>query len=210
MITKELGDKMCLIAVLMLAAAMNIVRISQEGFANLYYAASVKSMLMNAQNFFFVSFDPGGFISVDKPPLGFWLQALSARIFGFYGWSIILPHALAGVISVAIIYFLVKRHWGSKAGLMSAFTLAIMPIAVAANRNNTIDSLLTMTVLFAAWSMILAVERDKTIWLYLSMFILGLAYFRCFINILIYFEANFFLNFLSKIFFQKGPPLCDF
>lgn len=174
--TRAVQDRIWLLVVLLLAAIMNIYRITQEGFANLYYAASVKSMLMNAHNLFFVSFDPGGFISVDKPPLGFWLQAASARIFGFYGWSIILPQALAGIISVAITHSLVKRHWGSKAGLLAAFSLAVTPIAVAANRNNTIDSLLTMTVLFAAWAMIAAVERAETKWLYLSMLILGLGY----------------------------------
>lgn len=174
--TRAVQDKIWLLLVLLLAATMNIYRINQEGFANLYYAASVKSMLMNAHNFFFVSFDPGGFISVDKPPLGFWLQTASARIFGFYGWSIILPQALAGIISVAITHSLVKRHWGSKAGLLAAFSLAVTPIAVAANRNNTIDSLLTMTVLFAAWAMVAAVERAETKWLYLSMLILGLGY----------------------------------
>lgn len=174
--TRAVQDKIWLLLVLLLAAIMNIYRINQEGFANLYYAASVKSMLMNTHNFFFVSFDPGGFISVDKPPLGFWLQTASARIFGFYGWSIILPQALAGIISVAITHSLVKRHWGSKAGLLAAFSLAVTPIAVAANRNNTIDSLLTMTVLFAAWAMVAAVERAETKWLYLSMLILGLGY----------------------------------
>ncbi len=174
--TRAVQDKIWLLVVLLLAAIMNIYRITQEGFANLYYAASVKSMLMNTHNFFFVSFDPGGFISVDKPPLGFWLQTASARIFGFYGWSIILPQALAGIISVAITHSLVKRHWGSKAGLLAAFSLAVTPIAVAANRNNTIDSLLTMTVLFAAWAMVAAIERAETKWLYLSMLILGLGY----------------------------------
>ena len=164
------------ILVLLLAAAMNLLRIGHQGFANLYYAASVKSMLMDAHNFFFVSYDPGGFISVDKPPLGFWIQALSALIFGFHGWSIILPQALAGIISVALVYKLVKHHWGSKAGLLAAFTLAVMPISVAANRNNTIDSLLTMTVLFAAWAMVIAVEHNEKKWLYGTMFIMGLAY----------------------------------
>ena len=176
MITRKSQDKVWLILILLLAALMNFWRISQEGFANLYYAASIKSMLMNTHNLFFVSYDPEGFISVDKPPLGFWLQTLSAYFFGFHGWSIIFPQGLAGILSVAMIYYLVKRHWGNKAGLSAAFTLAVMPIAVAANRNNTIDSLLTMTVLFAAWAMIIAVERNENRWLYLSMFILGLAY----------------------------------
>ena len=78
-------------SILLMSAALHFFRLEQEGFANLYYAAGVKSMLMNWYNFFFVSFDPGGFITIDKPPVGFWLQTLSAKVFGFQGWSLILP-----------------------------------------------------------------------------------------------------------------------
>ena len=69
-----------------------------------YYAATVLSMLQSWHTFFFVSFDPGGFVTVDKPPLGFWIQAASARLLGFSGLSILLPEALAGVASVAVLY----------------------------------------------------------------------------------------------------------
>ena len=58
-----------------------------------------------------MTFD-AGFVSVDKPPLGFWIQAASAKVFGFQGWSIILPRALAGVLSVALVYHLVRRTMG--------------------------------------------------------------------------------------------------
>jgi 4-amino-4-deoxy-L-arabinose transferase-like glycosyltransferase len=40
-------------------------------------------MLTSFHNFFFVSFDGGEFVSVDKPPLGLWIQAVSAMIFEF-------------------------------------------------------------------------------------------------------------------------------
>jgi 4-amino-4-deoxy-L-arabinose transferase-like glycosyltransferase len=49
---------------------LNFIWLGQEGLTNLYYAAGVKSMMMNWHNFFFVAFDPGGFITIDKPLLG--------------------------------------------------------------------------------------------------------------------------------------------
>src|SRR6266700_1186163 len=70
-----------LLAVLAAAACLNFLQLSREGYANSYYAAAVKSMLQSWHNFFFVSFDAAGFVSVDKPPLGLWLQAASAKIF---------------------------------------------------------------------------------------------------------------------------------
>src|SRR5689334_6896282 len=64
--------------VLLISIFMNFYQLGQNGFANLYYASAIRSMLDSWHNFFFVAFDPGGFVSVDKPPLGFWLQAASA------------------------------------------------------------------------------------------------------------------------------------
>ena len=93
-----------LLIVLGVAVPMHVVALDREGYANTYYAAAVKSMLTSWHNFFFVSFDAGGFVSVDKPPLGLWIQAISAKVFGFTGWSILLPQALAGVASVALLY----------------------------------------------------------------------------------------------------------
>jgi len=42
--------------------------------ANVYYAAAVRSMLANPTAFLFGAFDAGGFITLDRPPLGYWLQ----------------------------------------------------------------------------------------------------------------------------------------
>src|SRR5207249_505228 len=83
------------------------------GYANQYYAAAIKSMLQSWHNFFFVSFDPGGFVTVDKPPVGFWIQTLSAKLLGFSGFSILLPEALAGIAAVGAVYFLVRRVFGA-------------------------------------------------------------------------------------------------
>src|SRR5690349_13314620 len=112
-----------LILIMILSSILNLANLSIEGYGNQYYAAGVKSMTMSLKNFFFVSFDPAGFVTIDKPPLGFWIQAISAKIFGYSGWSIILPQAIAGVISVYVIYRVVKRSFGTPAGLISALCL---------------------------------------------------------------------------------------
>ena len=78
-------ESFALAATLTLAAGLNFYALGREGYANTYYAAAVRSMLQSWHNFFFVSFDPGGFVTVDKPPLGFWIQTASAKLFGFHG-----------------------------------------------------------------------------------------------------------------------------
>src|SRR5579859_6709431 len=77
--------------VVALSAVLNMHRLSQNGWANVFYSAGVRSMLRSWHNFMFVSFDPGGLISVDKPPLALWVQAASAKVFGFTPLAILLP-----------------------------------------------------------------------------------------------------------------------
>ena len=99
-----LWRRLALAIVMLVSIFMNFYQLGQNGFGNLYYASAIRSMLDSWHNFFFVSFDPGGFVSIDKPPLGFWLQTASAKIFGFTPFSIFLPQALAGVLSVLLLY----------------------------------------------------------------------------------------------------------
>src|SRR5918911_402880 len=168
--------RLALGAVLALSAGLNFWRLTALGYANTYYAATVRSMLQSWHNFFFVSFEPGGFISIDKPPLGFWIETASAKLFGFSGVSLILPEALAAVLSVAVLYRLVARIWGRGAGLLAALFLALTPVSVVTARNNTIDSLLVLTVLLAAWAVARAAETGKLRWLLLCAVLVGLGF----------------------------------
>jgi 4-amino-4-deoxy-L-arabinose transferase-like glycosyltransferase len=171
-----LWSQFALGAVVLLSLFMNFFQLGQNGYGNLYYAAGVRSMLDNTANFFFVSLDPGGFVSVDKPPLGFWLQAISAKLLGFTPFSIFLPQALCGVLAVLLLYYLVRRHFGVTAGLVAALVLAVSPISVVTNRNNTIDSTLALIMLLAAWAVIRAAESGKLRWLLLSGVFVGLGF----------------------------------
>ncbi len=141
-----------------LAAFLNFFQLSREGYANTFYAAAVKSMSMSWHNFFFAALDPSAFVTIDKPPLGFWFQVASVKLFGFSGVSLLAPEALAGVLSVLLLYHLVTRVFGQAAGLLAALFLALTPVAVADNRNNTIDSILVLFMLLGAWAISRAVE----------------------------------------------------
>src|SRR5207237_5960513 len=95
-----------------LSLDLNVSGSMQSGYGNTYYAAAVRSMSTSWSNFFFGAFDPGGFITVDKPPAFLWVDALSARIFGYFTWSIMLPSAVAGAASVALLWLSVRRSSG--------------------------------------------------------------------------------------------------
>ena len=148
-------------AILLLSAFLNFWNIWNQGISNAYYAAAVRSMLENPGIAFFNSFDAAGFITIDKPPVGLWVQAVSAAIFGFSGWALVLPQALAGVGSVALVYTMVSRAFGKPAGLVSAFALAVTPIFVAVSRNGTMDGILIFVLLLALWTAFKAAREQS-------------------------------------------------
>ncbi|HLH27092.1 MAG TPA: glycosyltransferase family 39 protein [Chloroflexota bacterium] len=184
---------------LLLAAALAGYRLDQEGYGNLYYAATVRSMLASWHNFFFAAFDPGGFVSVDKPPLGFWAQALSAKLLGFSGLALLLPEALAGVAAVGLLYYLVQRAFGPLAGFLAALLLTLTPISVATSRNNTIDSLLVLVVLLAAGATLRAVETGWPRWLFGAAAVAGVGF-----NVKML-EAYLVLPALYLVYLVAGP-----
>jgi 4-amino-4-deoxy-L-arabinose transferase-like glycosyltransferase len=162
--------------ILLLAAFLRFYALGATGVGNTYYAATVKSMLTSWKNFFFASFEPGGSVTVDKPPLGFWIQAVSATFLGVNGFALALPQALAGVLSIPLLFYLVKRQFGDAAGLIAALALAILPSAIATERNNTVDGLLVFVLLLAAWAFIESMRRGRFRYLLLGAFLVGLGF----------------------------------
>jgi len=167
--------RLALGGILLIAVFMNFYRLGQNGFDS-YYPPAVKSMMDNWHNFFFAAYDPGGFTSLDKPPVGFWFQVASAKLFGFTPFSVLLPQALAGVLSVLLLYSLVQRHFGRTAGLLAALALALSPISVVTNRNVTVDSTLTLAMLVGAWAVLRAAETGRLRWLLLCAAIVGVGF----------------------------------
>ncbi|OFW60312.1 MAG: hypothetical protein A2133_10155 [Actinobacteria bacterium RBG_16_64_13] len=151
-----------LAAIAVLALLVYSWSLSRNGMANSYYAAAVKSATVSWKAFFFGSLDPGSFITIDKPPVSIWVMALSARLFGFSSWSMLLPQALAGVASVLILHRLVRRWAGDVAALIAALAFALTPVSVLIFRYDNPDAMLTLLLLLAAWAVWSAVERGST------------------------------------------------
>ena len=159
-----------------LSFGLNFYAISNIGTGNEYYAACVKSMTQSFSNFFFVSFDPSGMVSVDKPPLGLWMQAISVLIFGYHGWAMLLPQALAGTASCLMVYVLTAKYFGRPAGLISSLIFAFTPVAVVVSRNNTMDMQLVFVLLVATWFLFKAIDSGKWRWLFLAALFVGLGF----------------------------------
>ena len=87
---------LALFGIVLLSFFLNFYLIGQNGYGNAYYAAAIRSMTQSVKNFFFISFDPAGVVSVDKSPLGLWVQALFVLIFGYQGWAMLAATGTCG------------------------------------------------------------------------------------------------------------------
>jgi 4-amino-4-deoxy-L-arabinose transferase-like glycosyltransferase len=170
----QCGDTL-LIGISILAAFLNIFGIWWQD-ANTFYTTAVTSMLQSWHNFFYASLDPAGYITIDKPPVTFWVQTLFAGVLGMHNWSVILPQALAGVGSVLLLYYLVKPTFGKTAARLASLVMACTPIAVAVSRSNNIDSMLVFTLLLATWMLFKAVNTGKPGWAIGGFAIIGVGF----------------------------------
>src|SRR6202163_4913649 len=115
-------------AVASITAAAAVLRLLYIGRVSPdpFYDAAVRSMGLSWHNFFFGAFEPGGSVSIDKPPVDLWLQVASVKLFGFSSTTLKLPEAFAGIASVPLLYAAVKRMWNTAAGLVAALALAVL------------------------------------------------------------------------------------
>src|SRR3954470_693426 len=165
-----------LAGLLVLAALLNLWALSRNGWANDYYSAAVRSMSSNWHAFLYGSFDQAGVMTVDKPPLALWVQVAFVKVFGYHPLSMLVPQALMGVASVALVYDLVRRRFGRAAGFAAGFALATTPITVAISRHNNPDALLVLCSVAALWFLVRALEDGRSRWLILSGISVGLGF----------------------------------
>jgi len=154
-------------------AVLYLWGLGASGWANSFYSAAVQAGTKSWKAFFFGSSDAANFITVDKPPASLWVMELSARIFGLSSWSVLVPQALEGVASVAVLYAAVRRSFRPGAALIAGLVLATTPVAALMFRYNNPDALLVLLLTVAAYATVRALERAGTWWLVLAMAAVG-------------------------------------
>ena len=115
-------------------------------------------------------------MTVDKPPLALWVQAASAKVFGFSSLSMLVPQALMGVAAVGLVYDLTRRVWGRPAGFVAGLVLALTPISVAIARHNNPDMLLVLLCVAALWFVVRGLADGRTRWIVLAGVMIGLGF----------------------------------
>ena len=141
-----------------------------------FYDAAVRSMGLSWHNFFFGAFEPGGSVSIDKPPIDLWLQVASVKLFGFSSTSLKLPEAIGGTLSVPLLYAAVRRMAGARAGIAAALAMAVLPVEVITSRSDTMDGVMMMLIVCALLLILRACDSGRARWLLAGAAALGLAF----------------------------------
>jgi 4-amino-4-deoxy-L-arabinose transferase-like glycosyltransferase len=165
-------------AICVLAGVLYAWGMGTAGWGNPYYSAAVKSMSASLTNFVFGSFDPLGVVTVDKPPMALWPMVISATIFGYHGWSLLLPQVVEGVAAVFLLHRTVRLWAGEHVALLAALVFAVTPVTVAINRDTNPDTLMVLLLVASAYALTRALIAPgrATRWLLLAAVFLGLGF----------------------------------
>jgi 4-amino-4-deoxy-L-arabinose transferase-like glycosyltransferase len=169
-------SRRALIAIIALAAGLMLVEVTRSGYGNTYYAAGAFAASHSWSALFQNAADLSGYVSLDKGPLPDWLMGLSGRVFGFASFSVMVPNALYGTVTVIVLYDAVRRALGREIALLAALVMALTPVAVLVGRYNTPDALLLMLLVCAAWCLTVAIESGRLRELLLCASCIGLAF----------------------------------
>lgn len=171
--------------------AAYLVNLSANGWANSFYAAAVQAGSENWEALLFGSLDSANAITVDKPPASLWLMEISARIFDFSSFSMLLPQVLlAGTTVLLIVHSTrlgLRGHVSDRiersAALGAGAIFAISPIVALMFRFNNPDALLVTLMagaVLSAQHALRAVPRHSVrriaLWLILAGVCLGLGF----------------------------------
>ncbi len=131
------------VAVVGLAAAVRVIQLATPHdliFDEIYYAQDACSYLGWGANVCGVASE----VSWVHPPLGKWFIAAGIWIFGnnSVGWRV--APALAGIVTVALVYLLARRLTGSRlAGLVASAVAALDPLSIISSRVAMLDAFTT-------------------------------------------------------------------
>jgi 4-amino-4-deoxy-L-arabinose transferase-like glycosyltransferase len=102
-----------------------------------------------------------GLVYLEKPPLQYWLTALSLRGFGESEAAARLWTGLAGYLSLAVVFALGRRLWGFEAGVKALLLTSASTLFVLLGHQLTLDMTLSFFLLACLGAFLMAqLERD--------------------------------------------------
>jgi mannosyltransferase len=152
-------------AITLLAAALRFYKLGQWSFWGDEYIT-----VRNAMDVF-----GGGFLRLTPSLLGTYI---SFSLFGVNEWSARLVAASAGVISIPVLYGLIKRQYNSQLALVTSLLLAVSSWHIYWSQNARFYTLLLLFYTLALFYFYWAIEEDRPLLMFLSLVFFGLAAFE--------------------------------
>ncbi len=102
-----------------------------------------------------------GVVYLEKPPLKYWLIAISYLIFGVHDWAARIPTALAAVLLCWITAQFGAWAFGDRAGRYAGLCLATCVGLFLFTRVLIPDVMLTLTITLALWAFLRALDEGE-------------------------------------------------
>lgn len=90
---------------------------------------------------------------LDKPPMLFWLSALSMKVFGIYDWAYRLPSFLFSILAIYSTFRLALLFYKREIAILSALILASCQALFLINHDVRTDTMLMGWVIFSLWQL---------------------------------------------------------
>lgn len=110
---------------------------------------------------------------LDKPPLLFWLSALSMKLLGVGSWQYKLPSILFSLFGIFSTYKLGKRLYSEEIGRHASWILGGSFAMIMINNDIKTDTILVSGIVFSIWMLISYLETKK--WKFLVGASIGIA-----------------------------------
>ncbi|MBJ7287812.1 glycosyltransferase family 39 protein [Williamsia sp.] len=198
--TDGVAHRIAFVTLIVGTAVLYLWNLGINRYANDFYAAAEQAGSQSWKAWFFGASDAGNSITVDKPPVSLWISGIAVRVFGLNSWSILVPQALMGVASVALVYLIARRIAGPNAGLLAGVVLALTPVAALMFRFNNPDALLVLLLLGAAWATIAILDDGRVRWAVLAGGLIGIAFLTKQLQALLIVPA------IGVVYLAFGPP----
>ena len=110
---------------------------------------------------------------LDKPPLLFWLSALSMKLFGVGSWQYKLPSILFSLLGILSTYKLGKTLYTERIGKHASWIFGGLLATVMINNDIKTDTILVSSIVFSIWMMVSLLRTGK--WIFIIGSALGVA-----------------------------------
>lgn len=98
---------------------------------------------------------------LDKPPLLFWLSALSFKLLGVGSWQYKLPSVLFSLVGLLSTVKLGTRLYNKQVGHFAALILGSSLAMIMINNDIKTDTILVASIVFSIWMYVAAIETNE-------------------------------------------------